>query len=74
VAGVGDFARSFRTNDNGEPDLLPSTHPETFAAVSGVSQDGVLLQIWVLTACRTIMRSLVVKMGPCASTQFHLGI
>ncbi|KAJ9604555.1 DNA polymerase alpha accessory factor Mcl1 [Cladophialophora chaetospira] len=35
VAGIGDFARSFRTNDNGEPDLLPSTHAETFAAVSG---------------------------------------
>ena len=36
VAGIGDFARSFRTNDNGEPDLLISTHPETFAAASGV--------------------------------------
>ncbi|KIX99253.1 uncharacterized protein Z520_04829 [Fonsecaea multimorphosa CBS 102226] len=35
VAGIGDFARSFRTNDNGEPDLLPSTHAETFAVASG---------------------------------------
>ena len=22
MAGIGDFARSFRTNDNGEPDLV----------------------------------------------------
>lgn len=36
VAGSGDFARSYRTNDNGEPDLLPSTHAEAFAAASGV--------------------------------------
>ncbi|KAI1622100.1 chromosome transmission fidelity protein 4 [Exophiala viscosa] len=35
VAGVGNFARSFRTGDNGEPDLLPETHEETLAAASG---------------------------------------
>lgn len=36
VAGVGNFARSFRTGDHNEPDLLPSTHQETFAVASGV--------------------------------------
>ncbi len=36
VAGVGNFARSFRTGDNGEPDLLPETHEETYAVASGV--------------------------------------
>lgn len=36
VAGVGNFARSFRTGDNGEPDLLPETHEETLAVASGV--------------------------------------
>ncbi|KIV86613.1 hypothetical protein PV11_02213 [Exophiala sideris] len=35
VAGVGNFARSFRTGDNGEPDLLPETHEETLAVASG---------------------------------------
>ncbi|KIW13584.1 hypothetical protein PV08_08773 [Exophiala spinifera] len=35
VAGVGNFARSFRTGDNGEPDLLPETHEETYAVASG---------------------------------------
>ncbi|ETI24123.1 hypothetical protein G647_03492 [Cladophialophora carrionii CBS 160.54] len=35
VAGIGDFARSFRTNDNEEPDLLPSTRVETLAVASG---------------------------------------
>ncbi|KIW99396.1 uncharacterized protein Z518_11384 [Rhinocladiella mackenziei CBS 650.93] len=35
VAGIGNFARSFRTNDNDEPDLLPDTHGETFAVASG---------------------------------------
>ncbi|EXJ61022.1 chromosome transmission fidelity protein 4 [Cladophialophora yegresii CBS 114405] len=35
VAGIGDFARSFRTNDNEEPDLLPSTRVETLAIASG---------------------------------------
>ncbi|EXJ91497.1 chromosome transmission fidelity protein 4 [Capronia epimyces CBS 606.96] len=35
VAGIGNFARSFRTGDNSEPDLLPETHEETFAVASG---------------------------------------
>jgi chromosome transmission fidelity protein 4 len=35
VAGCGNFARSFRTGDNGEPDLLPETHNDTYAVASG---------------------------------------
>ncbi|KAG9773957.1 sepB protein, partial [Aureobasidium melanogenum] len=35
VAGIGNFARSFRTGDNNEPDLLPETHEETYAVASG---------------------------------------
>ncbi|EXJ93715.1 chromosome transmission fidelity protein 4 [Capronia coronata CBS 617.96] len=35
VAGIGNFARSFRTGDNSEPDLLPETREETYAVASG---------------------------------------
>lgn len=35
VAGCGNFARSYRTNDNGEPDMLMDTHEDTLAIASG---------------------------------------
>ena len=36
VAGCGNFARSFRTGDNGEPDMLMDIHEDTYAIASGV--------------------------------------
>ncbi len=36
VAGCGSFARSFRVNDHGEPDMLMDIHEDTFAIASGV--------------------------------------
>lgn len=35
VAGTTNFARSFRTNDNGEPDMLTEVHEDTLAIASG---------------------------------------
>lgn len=36
VAGCGNFARSFRTNHHGEPDMLMDTHEDTYAVATGV--------------------------------------
>ena len=36
VAGCGNFARSFRVNETGEPDMLMDIHEDTFAIASGV--------------------------------------
>jgi hypothetical protein len=36
VAGCGNYARSFRTNDNGEPDMIPESHEDTYAVAAGV--------------------------------------
>jgi chromosome transmission fidelity protein 4 len=41
VGGTGNFARSYRTNDTGEPDMLTDTHEDTLAIASG--EDFVLL-------------------------------
>lgn len=37
VAGSGNYARSFRTNDDGEPDIVNDVHHDTLATVCGVS-------------------------------------
>lgn len=38
VAGCANYARSFRTNDEGEPDLLDRVVDDTLAVACGVSQ------------------------------------
>lgn len=35
VAGCGNFARSFRTGDNDDPDMLPEVHDDTYALAAG---------------------------------------
>ena len=37
VAGCGNYARSFNTNDNGEPDVVDGVNEDTLAVEFGVS-------------------------------------
>lgn len=67
VAGTATFARSFRTNDNGEPDLLHSTQGETLAVASGVGAEISFSQLFSLTPRRTITCFLGLKMARCAN-------
>lgn len=50
VAGSSNFARSFRTNDLNEPDLLLDTHEDAFAIASG--NDFVILGCEDGTVCQ----------------------
>jgi len=36
VAGCANYARSFRTNDDGEPDMIDHVHDDTLAIACGV--------------------------------------
>lgn len=35
VAGCGNYARSFKTGDNGDPDMLTDVHDDTYALAAG---------------------------------------
>lgn len=37
VAGCADYARSFKTNDDGEPDMIDHVQEDTLAIACGVS-------------------------------------
>lgn len=37
VAGCANYARSFRTNDDGEPDMISDVKDDTLAVACGVS-------------------------------------
>jgi len=37
VAGCANYARSFKTNDDGEPDMIDHVHDDTLAIACGVS-------------------------------------
>lgn len=67
VAGTATFARSFRTNDNGEPDLLHSTQGETLAVASGVGTDTSFSQLFSLIPRRTTTSFLGLKTARCAN-------
>ena len=41
VAGCANYARSFRTNDDGEPDMIDHVHDDTLAISCGVSTCGI---------------------------------
>lgn len=41
VAGCANYARSFRTNDDGEPDMIDQVHDDTLAVACGVSRSRV---------------------------------
>lgn len=67
VAGCGNYARSFNTGDNGEPDMLTETHEDTYAVACGV-RFIYTTTVRADSVFRTTMPSWAAKMARCAST------
>lgn len=45
VAGCANYARSFKTNDDGEPDMIDPVHDDTLAVACGVSLQELRLEL-----------------------------
>ena len=69
VAGCANYARSFRTNDDGEPDMIDHVHDDTLAIACGVSNAHIPGKRASANLFRTIMPSSELKTVQSASTR-----
>ncbi|KAK5938200.1 DNA polymerase alpha accessory factor Mcl1 [Knufia obscura] len=67
VAGCANYARSFRTNDDGEPDMIDHVHDDTLAVVCGNdyailgAEDGTVCEYFVAEGNQNNLKEVLVR-------------